>query len=214
MKPLAEGKSRLAGAIPDEKRRLLSAGLLLRVLRAAATCAEIEDVWVYGGDELARVACARTGAAWREDPSIGLNGCMALAFSDAEDDGINSAIFLPADLPLITSTKLSRFIKAGAGAAVAIAPDEIGDGTNALAIELGSGFRTKLGQSSFALHLEQARELEIVPLIYRTEEFGLDVDTPADIARLAEISPNIWSDLRHEIEDARLADVFPVSEGK
>ncbi|MDP6822240.1 MAG: 2-phospho-L-lactate guanylyltransferase [Dehalococcoidia bacterium] len=209
MKPIAEGKTRLTPALTDDHRSLLSLGMLLRVIGSAVATPELGDVIVYGGDDAVRRACSRMGAGWRPDPGVGLNGCLGAAFSDAHEEGIDQALFLPADLPLVTTAMISEFIRAGAGAQVAIAPDRASDGTNALLVDLAVDFPTLLGEASFNRHTGQADRLGAVHIVHRSSGLGLDIDTASDLKRLVEETPHLWDDLRREIREAGLESALP-----
>ena len=50
MKPLADGKSRLAQTLTPDERASISFGMLRRVL-VALRGASIDPIWVVGGDE-------------------------------------------------------------------------------------------------------------------------------------------------------------------
>lgn len=213
MKPVAEGKSRLAASIPDGRRSLLSLGMLERVLVAASSTPYVEDVVVYGGDGPVRRACGRLGVVWRPDPGSGLNGCLKVAFSDAAEEGFDYALFLPADLPLVTAGDLSLLLEAADGARLALAPDLADDGTNALLVDLALSFPTKLGTASFTRHVEQAERFEIGHIVYRSEGLGLDIDTPADLERLIELEPGLWERLDREFEGVELDASLLLCEG-
>lgn len=213
MKPITEGKSRLATSVSEERRSLLSLGMLARVLVSALSTPYVEDVVVYGGNGPVRRACDRLGAVWRPDPGAGLNGCLEVAFSDAAEEGIDYALFLPADLPLATAGDLSLFLKAADGARLALAPDLADEGTNALLVDLTVSFPTRLGEASFNRHVEQAERLEIDHIIYRSEGLGLDIDTPTDIERLIELEPGLWERLDRELQETGLNASLSLCEG-
>jgi 2-phospho-L-lactate guanylyltransferase len=212
MKPITEGKSRLAPMLNSNQRALLSLAMLVRVLGAVTATPGIKDVVVYGGDDAVRMACERTGAGWRPDPGLGLNGCLADGFSDAVDEGFTHGMFLPADLPLITTEALSMLIDAGHNRQMTIAPDLANDGTNALLVDLASGFPTLLGDASFDRHIQQAKKLGVDYIIHRPDtlgeklrlELGLDIDTTPDMERLMDLTPDLWADLRRDIHEAGL----------
>jgi 2-phospho-L-lactate guanylyltransferase len=217
MKPITEGKSRLAPMLNSDQRALLSLAMLIRVLGVVAATPGIKDVVVYGGDDAVRLACERAGAGWLPDPGLGLNGCLAAGFSDAVDAAYTHGMFLPADLPLVTAEALSMLIEAGQGKQVVIAPDLANDGTNALLVDLTTTFPTLLGEASFDRHIQQARQLGIDYVDHRPESFrlelGLDIDTAPDMERLIDLVPVLWADLRCEIQVAGLEALLPGNSG-
>ena len=217
MKPITEGKSRLAPMLTADQRALLSLAMLIRVLSAAAATPGIKDVVAYGGGDAVRNACEQTGAGWRPDPGLGLNGCVAAGFSDATFEGFTHGMFLPADLPLVTSEALSTLIDAGQNRELAIVPDLADDGTNALLVDLAAVFPTLLGEASFERHVMLAGRRGIDYFVHRPSqlrsELGLDIDTPPDMERLMDLTPDIWADLGREIQEAGLQSSLPGNSG-
>ncbi|MCH7642022.1 MAG: 2-phospho-L-lactate guanylyltransferase [Chloroflexi bacterium] len=213
MKPIPESKSRLVPSVSDERRSMLSLGMLVRVLASASATPRIQEVVVYGGDGPVQDASDRLGAGWRPDPEAGLNGCLKVAFSDAAGEGFDCALFLPADLPLATAGDLSAFLETADSAQLALSPDTANDGTNALLVDLTVPFPTKLGNASFSRHVEQAKRLDIGCVVYRSEGLGLDIDTASDLDRLIELEPGLWEHLDRELQEAGLGASLPVCEG-
>jgi len=209
MKPIAESKTRLKPAISDERRAILSLGMLLRVIGSAVATPQLKDVVVYGGNDAVRTVCEQAGAGWRPDPGAGLNGCLTAAFSEARDEGIDYGLFLPADLPIASSGDLSAFLSAGATTALALAPDLANDGTNTLLLNLSTDFPTLLGEASFNRHVDQAARLGIDYVVHTSDGLGLDIDTESDLDRLKKIQPNLWDDLQREIQEAGLKPSRP-----
>lgn len=213
MKPIPESKTRLTPSISDERRAMLSLGMLARVIASAMSSPGLDDVTVYGGDGPVRRVCDRLGADWRPDPGTGLNGCLKVAFSDAVAEGFDYALFLPADLPLATAGELQDFLKFATDARLVMAPDLANDGTNALLLDLALTFPTRLGKASFQRHVEQAERLGIDHLVYRSQGLGLDIDTATDLERLIELEPGLWERLDRELQGAGVDTFPPVREG-
>jgi len=209
MKPIAESKTRLKPVLSDERRAILSLGMLVRVIGSAVATPELKDVVVYGGDDAVQAACDHAGAGWRPDPGAGLNGCLTAAFSEARDEGIDYGLFLPADLPVASSGNLSAFLNTGETTVLVLAPDLASDGTNTLLLNLSEDFPTRLGEASFNRHVEQARQMGIDYVVHSSEGLGLDIDTESDLGRLKKIQPNLWNDLKREIQEAGLETSRP-----
>jgi len=215
MKPITEGKSRLAPKLTSDQRALLSLAMLVRVLGAAVATPGMKDVTVYGGDDAVRRACERAGTDWRADPGLGLNGCLAAGFSDAVDEGFTHGMFIPADLPLVTPEALSMLIEAGQNKQLTIAPDLANDGTNTLLIDLATNFPTLLGEASFGRHIQQAKQFGVDYIVHSPEklrfELGLDIDTAPDMERLIDMTPDLWAELRRETQEAGLDALLPAN---
>ncbi|MGH2542811.1 MAG: 2-phospho-L-lactate guanylyltransferase, partial [Ardenticatenaceae bacterium] len=82
MKALHMAKSRLSERLPPSQRASLSLGMLKGVVRAALA-AELDEVWVVGGDSIVETATLELGADWREDKGVDLNDALWQAFRAA-----------------------------------------------------------------------------------------------------------------------------------
>jgi 2-phospho-L-lactate guanylyltransferase len=80
---------------------------------------------------------------------------------------------------------------------VVIAPDRRKDGTNLLLMAPPDLLAFAYGRHSLAHHLNAARRAGVEPAIYRAEETGFDVDTPADLAQL--VARGLWPLGAHEL---------------
>lgn len=181
MKPLQRAKTRLADALTPSERAAVSLGMLRRVV-VAAQSSSLSGVWVIGGDAVVKQAAERAGAKWRKDCGGNLNDSLALAMRQAFKCG-NAALYLPADLPFVTARDVNALIEASRdGEALAFAPAKRDGGTNAMLIPCGSPFRPALGKRSFCRHKAQAQRLGIAFAVCESDGFGIDLDTPADLA--------------------------------
>ena len=82
MKPLAEGKTRLARELTKEHRAELVAGMLWRVINAIRG-ASIEMFWVIGGDDRVRALTRNMDGLWLEEMGSNLNDTLNKAFDRA-----------------------------------------------------------------------------------------------------------------------------------
>lgn len=188
MKPLQRAKTRLADALTPSERAAVSLGMLCRVV-AAAQASSLSGVWVIGGDTVVRQAVERAGATWRKDCGGNLNESLEIAIRQAFKCG-NAALYLPSDLPFVTACDVNALLSASHdGAALAFAPAKRDGGTNAMLIPRGSPFRPALGERSFCRHKAQAQRLSIPFAVCESEGFGIDLDTPADLAVCAAADP-------------------------
>lgn len=194
MKPLQRAKTRLADVLTPLERAAVSLGMLRRVV-AAAQASSLSGVWVIGGDAVVKRAAARMGAKWRKDCGGNLNDSLALAMRQAFKCG-NAALYLPADLPFVTACDVNALLDASRdGSALAFAPAKRDGGTNAMLIPRNSPFRPALGKRSFCRHKAQARRLGIAFAVCESEGFGIDLDTPADLAVCAAAEPGFVDNL-------------------
>ena len=194
MKPLQRAKTRLADALTPSERAAVSLGMLRRVI-AAAQASSLSGVWVIGGDVVVRQAAERAGAKWRKDCGGNLNESIEIAMRQAFKCG-NAALYLPADLPFVTACDVNALLDASRnGAALAFAPAKRDGGTNAMLVPYGSPFRPALGKRSFCRHKAQAQRLSIAFAVCESDGFGIDLDTPADLAVCAAAEPGFVDNL-------------------
>lgn len=194
MKPLQRAKTRLSDALTPSQRAAVSLGMLRRVVAAAQT-SSLSGVWVIGGDAVVRQAAERAGAKWRKDCGGNLNDSLTIAMRHAFKCG-NAALYLPADLPFVTACDVNALLSASHnGAALAFAPAKRDGGTNAMLIPRNSPFRPALGKRSFCRHKAQAQRLGIAFAVCESDGFGIDLDTPADLAVCAAAEPGFVDNL-------------------
>lgn len=190
MKPLAEGKSRLARALSAEERANISLGMLFRVL-SAVRGASIEESWVVGGDERVGEMARSLGGTWVEELGVDLNDTLGKAIERAFERG-RSALYIAGDLPFVKASDIHSFIQASRGVGnVTLAPARRDGGTNAMLIPRGVLFQPELGRLSFSKHLAQAGRLETSVAIAYSPGLGLDLDLVDDLESYQHMEPGL-----------------------
>lgn len=192
-KSFARGKSRLAPALPPDRRMRLCRAFLSHTLdQALATGARVAVVTEDEG--VARLS-RRRGAMVIEDPGQGLNA--ALSHGNARLGGDYGLMILPADLPGMTAARLSRLT---AVTGIGLVPDRRGEGTNLMSL-CASGrvdFPFAFGPDSFALHQRAAALRGLALTILRDPVLGFDIDTPGDLAQWPDPVPHTTKGRHHE----------------
>ena len=190
MKPLTEGKSRLAQTLSPEQRANISMGMLRRVLTALKG-ASIDPIWVVGGDDRVKNLARNQGAIWHEEMGRNLNDTLGKAFEQAFLRG-RSALYIAGDLPFVKPSDIHSFIQASRGAGnITLAPARRDGGTNAMLIPHGTGFKPELGRLSFSKHLSQAARLETSVAIAYSPGLGLDLDVVDDLESYQHMEPGL-----------------------
>ena len=190
MKPLVEGKSRLAQSLSPQERANISVGMLRRVLLALKGAA-IDPIWVVGGDERVRNIARNQGGMWYEEMGRNLNDTLGKAVEEAFRRG-KSALYIAGDLPFVKPSDIHSFIQASRGAGnVTLAPARRDNGTNAMLIPHGSRFKPELGRRSFNKHLSQAAKLETSVAIAYSPGLGLDLDVVDDLESYQHMEPGL-----------------------
>ena len=190
MKPLSEGKSRLARTLTPDQRARISAGMLRRVLTALSG-ASIDPIWVVGGDERVKHLARNQGGMWFEEMGRNLNDTLAKAIDQAFERG-KAALYIAGDLPFVKPSDIHSFIQASRGAGnVTLAPARRDGGTNAILVPQGVGFKPELGRRSFSKHLRQAAKLETSVAIAYSPGLGLDLDVVDDLESYQHMEPGL-----------------------
>ncbi|PKB56817.1 MAG: 2-phospho-L-lactate guanylyltransferase [SAR202 cluster bacterium Casp-Chloro-G3] len=180
MKPLSEGKTRLARQLTKDQRAELIAGMLRRVI-SAIKGASIELFWVIGGDERVMQLTRNNGGLWLEELGRNLNDTVTKGFERACQQG-NAALYMPGDLPFIKPSDVTNLLRSSErGNNITLAPARRDGGTNGIVVPHGIPFVPELGQRSFAKHLAQAAAKEISVSIYYSQGLGFDLDTIDDL---------------------------------
>ena len=172
VKAFAQAKVRLGPRLDPATRAELARAMAAKVLRAAAPL----PCFVVCDDEEVRAWSERQGATAIWTPGLGLNGAVEAGVAHLAAAGIETAVVVHADLPL--ATELAWLAR---GPEATLVPDRRRDGTNALAVPTGAGFRFAYGAGSFAAHRTEAARLGLAARLVPDEHLGWDVDHPDDL---------------------------------
>lgn len=190
MKPLSQGKSRLARQLTKDQRADLTVGMLRRVISAIRSV-PIGLFWVIGGDERVMRLTRNAGGLWLEELGRNLNDTVGQAFDRAFRDG-HSAMYLPGDLPFIKPGDVHTMLRSSArGNNITLAPARRDGGTNGILVPQGIPFRPELGSRSFARHLAQAATNEVSVAICYSPGLGFDLDTIDDLESYEHMEPGL-----------------------
>ncbi len=184
VKPFLHSKTRLAGVLSPEARAGLSRAFLGHTLRVLSQTPEIGRVLVVSRD-LAALALARDLKAdtVTEAGAPDLNPALERATQVAVTGRAQAVLILPTDLPFMTVAEVQALLAdAGAGPAVALAPDRHETGTNALFARPPGLLAYAFGADSFGEHQRRAQAAGATVRVCRLPGLALDVDDPDDLA--------------------------------
>jgi 2-phospho-L-lactate guanylyltransferase len=186
VKRLSAAKSRLASALPADKRRGLVAFLLKRTLEVLRSDPGVEGVVVVGRDRSVGVLARRNGAAFvGEGERGGLNRALVRARAAAVRRGAQAVMVVPADLPLLAAADIARVRKAaGPAPFVVVVPDRTGRGTNVLYTAPPGIIGYCFGDHSRRRHVQAARQAGVKAAVLRRRTLAQDLDRPEDLALL------------------------------
>lgn len=184
VKAFGQAKLRLAASLDAPERAALARSMASIVVRAAHPL----PVWVVcDDDDVADWATSMdAGVLW--SPGKGLNGAVTDGVDALSALGVGRVVVAHADLPLATDLAWVGAWPDGSGPpGITIVPDERDDGTNVIAVPAGTGFSFHYGPSSFRRHNEEAWRHGLEVVVARDALLGFDVDTPADLSRIAHL---------------------------
>jgi 2-phospho-L-lactate guanylyltransferase len=199
IRSLAEGKTRLSGALSPEARSALTRRMLRGVVRAALDSGAVGGVAVVSPDPAALALAVVEGPGvvpLLQDPARpGLNRAISQGRDWALGRGAAALLVLFGDLPLLSADDVRNLVRRDAP--VVLAPDRHGTGTNALLLRLGGGergragvgegagrFRFGFGPGSYARHADEAHRLGLDVATALTTGTAFDLDTPDDLRLL------------------------------
>ncbi len=187
VKSLDRAKQRLSPALSAGQRRLLVLAMLNDVLDALAETPMLRGVMVVSPDP--EVLSAATDAGTVCVPQTGDIGFAASADEAARlasrlyrADGI---MVVPADVPAATAEDFTAILAAHAGPGCTIVPSWDGAGSNCVVLSPPAAMGFLFGPDSFRRHIEAASRAGMVTRVVHRPLLSRDIDTPADLARLA-----------------------------
>ncbi|WP_419910689.1 2-phospho-L-lactate guanylyltransferase [Candidatus Poriferisodalis sp.] len=171
-------KGRLADRLSDTERHELARTMASQVVKAAGS---LPVRVVCDNDEVADWARA-VGAEVLWIDADGLNPAISAAVAalesdfDLDVDGSGHVVVAHADLP--HAQTLAGLAETGT---VTIVPDRHLDGTNVMALPLGTGFEFHYGPGSFRAHCTEALRRGLDLRVRRIADLEFDIDTPDDL---------------------------------
>ncbi len=180
---LEGAKTRLGEMLDAEERRDLVERLLARTVVTAVAVDRLDDVLVISPDREVLRRAAELGARTLRQRSRGLNRGLAEARADVVAGGAEAILVLPIDLPFLNVEAVTAVVAAldGRGsAAVVLATDRHGSGTNALGLRPPDVIDFAFGPGSRRAHRAAA---EAAGAAYAEIEGPLtvDLDTADDL---------------------------------
>ena len=190
VKPLALAKSRLAGALLGPARRQLARDLLDHTLDVLLACPLAGVAVVTRDPEVVALAGTR-GALALPETAVELATLIDGALAALAARGADAVIVVLADLPELTTADVADMVDLGGRHGVVLAPDATDEGTNALLLAPPGRMATCFGRhGSFGAHRERAAALGLDAAVLRSPSLAFDLDTVADLERLAARHPD------------------------
>jgi 2-phospho-L-lactate guanylyltransferase len=185
IKSFAQAKQRLRNDMAAHDRRALVEAMFADALVALGRVSSLERIVVVSGDRVAQRIAAGYGATIVEDDERGHNAAAARGIASLQEDGIERALLVPGDCPMLSAADLDALLTHPAGERSAlIVPDRHGTGTNALLLAPPDVLAPSFGPDSRRRHLADASAAGVPAEIVELDSLGLDVDTPDDLEAL------------------------------
>ncbi|HXL77956.1 MAG TPA: 2-phospho-L-lactate guanylyltransferase [Candidatus Eisenbacteria bacterium] len=178
-------KQRLGPALDPHQRRALARRNASRAIRAAG--AAEHRLVVAGSDEAAALAAELGAEVLIEPRQEGQNVAAQRGLARATENGADAVLLLSSDLPLVTKKSVRDLLREASRLAppVAVAVPATGrGGTNALYLHPPRAIGLHFGADSLAAFRREARGLGVRFEIHISPAMALDLDEPADLARL------------------------------
>lgn len=183
VKPIEEGKSRLAAVLPQAERTELVRGFVERALDCVATFPGAARTIVVSRSESILADARARGMIAMPEQEPDLNASLALAVGRAIALEAKGALIFPVDLPLATASILRSIAQRHAeGRICVLASDRHGRGTNLMFQHPPSAELLRYGADSFQKHQAAAEALGYPVVIWNDPALALDIDEPDDYA--------------------------------
>jgi len=180
-KPTWLAKQRLSSVLSAEERSHFTRCLLTTLLATVhAGELNLHPILLTSDPDLAAIAVPYGCTTLPDPPDADLNTVLENGRAYAIEQGAESLLILPTDIPYLTPTALRTFVAHAQGTdpCVLIAPDREGMGTNALLLRPAHAIPFRFGSGSAARHRVEAQKSGIPVLEYRDPAFAQDIDIP------------------------------------
>jgi len=194
-------KSRLSARFSPAQRERIARHVLSHVMVELAGSGMVEHLLVVTSDrEPPAIPAELAGQVTilRQPPDrAGLNAAIELGRKAALARGDRRLLIVLPDLPVLTRADVRLLL--AEDAAVVLASDRHGTGTNALAIDMvqtGTSFTFAFGERSASRHVAEAQRLRFDLATVKLDGFSHDLDDPDD-----------WDALPGDVQDRLLAAI-------
>ena len=193
VKRFGAAKQRLLDTLDRRQRAALVEAMLADVLAGISGAESVERLIVVTGERRAeRIAlhhAQRTTTpleVLRDPRDVGHSEAATLGIVRAKALGAECAALLPGDCPLLDSTELDGALERMRAGRIAVIPDHHGTGTNGLLLSPPDAIGPAFGEGSRERHTGRADRSGYEASVELVESLALDLDTPDDLAALAE----------------------------
>ena len=185
IKTFDQAKQRLRNGLAPHDRRALVEAMFADALVALGRVADLERIVVVSGDRIAQRIAGGYGATVVEDDERGHNAAAARGVESVVEDGIERALLVPGDCPLLAPADIKALLAHPVSErSVLIVPDRHGTGTNALLLTPPDVLTPSFGPDSCRRHLADADAAGVPAEVVELDSLALDIDTSDDLDAL------------------------------
>jgi len=120
----------------------------------------------------------------RDPKNPGETGAIEMATRQCVEQGVESTLVIPADIPLIQSWELEEILNQAPVEGSVLVPAADGRGTNAAFRRPANLFPLRFGNDSFKPHHAAAQATGKPCIVLNLPGIAVDVDNPADLQQL------------------------------
>jgi 2-phospho-L-lactate guanylyltransferase len=185
VKGFINAKQRLAPLLSRAEREILAEAMFRDALDQVFKVGGLESVYVVTPDEsVAAIASSHGARVILETEEKGETAAVDFARSRMTQQGIDSVLILPADIPLLRSGDIEHLLENRKPAPSALlVPSHDRMGTNALVLSPPDIIGLRFGHDSFSYHLSQVAARGLPAHVIENERIALDIDEPKDLLR-------------------------------
>ncbi len=188
-KGFTNAKHRLAPLLSAAERELLAEAMLRDVLGQVVLARELEAIFVVTGDgRVSEIASSLGAHVIREENERGETKAVTFALAEMKQQGIERALVIPGDIPLLRSSDIELLLEQISGhdrdvPFALLTPSHNRMGTNALLLSPPDVIKLRFGYDSFSYHLSEVAARGLPPRVLENERLALDIDEPKDLER-------------------------------
>jgi 2-phospho-L-lactate guanylyltransferase len=185
VKSFLNAKQRLAPILTRTERALLAEMMFRDTLSQTLRARGLEAIYVVTADDLVSHIAASQGARIAlEAGEKGETEAVRFALETVKKEGIQTALVIPADIPLLRARDLESLLREETTPPSALlVPSHDQKGTNLLMLSPPDVMELRFGSDSFCYHLKEAARRGLNPKILLNERIALDIDEPRDLKR-------------------------------
>ncbi len=189
IKTLTAAKQRLSGALASGARQSLAQAMFSDVLASLRRSQRVDDIAVVTADVVANaVAHGTHTTVLPDDVQDGQSAATLIGIRFASAADYERVLLVPGDTPLLDAVELDALLDRceADGLQAGIVADRHGTGTNALVLSPPTALLPSFGPGSLERHVAAAADSGITYRVEHAPSLAHDVDTPEDLAALAD----------------------------